>query len=490
MDGQEHLQAEPTETADTGKSAETGKPVETGKAVETEKDAFVRPHSSSYRFVVVALAFVIIVINYMDRTAISYAVQPLMKEFGLDNASFGLIGSAFAIGYTIMTLGGGIIVDLWGARKCWAGAAVAWSVCTGLLAACTGFVHLFILRVLLGITEGPCFPAMTRAVTDWLPVTERGRASAACLAAVPLASVLGAPLISHLIVHLGWRMMFVVLAVLGIVWSIFWWFMFADYPQNSKHVSAAELEHIHEGQLPHAEGSDDELRKHSLHAGKTSWKFILFNPSLLANNFSFFSFGYLLFFATMWLPGFLEQTYHLKIKEVGIYLIAPWLTAAVFISAAGMLSDWLFHKTKSLRKSRTHIIWVTQLLSALCFMLVTHSNSLNNVLFLMSLGLGFGLAPNACYYSLNSDLAKDRAATSLGLMDCFLAAAGLLAPALTGWMAQISGNFNSGIMLMAGMTVSSSLVVVLFQHPDRDRAETDNTSTGSGDTLAATKDID
>jgi MFS transporter, ACS family, hexuronate transporter len=432
--------------------------------------------SSNYRWLIVALGFAVIIVNYMDRTAISYAVGPLKQEFGLSNTSFGLIGAAFSIGYTIMTLGGGIIVDLWGARKVWAGAALAWSVCTGFLAACTGFVHLFALRVMLGITEGPCFPAMQRTVTDWLPINERARASAVCLAAVSLASVVGAPLISQLIVNLGWRAMFVVLATLGIIWSVVWWWAFRDYPQNSRHVSEAELKHICEGQLPTCQASDEEIRRKSLAEGKTTWKFILSNPSLSSNNYAFFSFGYLLFFATIWLPNFFEEAYHLKLKEVGIFLIAPWLTAAVFVMIMGVLSDWLYKRTKNIRKSRTHIIWVCQMLSALCFLFVPYTPSLPVVIILVSLGLGLGMAPNAQFYALNADLAKDRAATSLGLMDCYLALAGVLAPAITGLMRDLTHNFNSAIFLMAGFSFTSSIIVFLLQHPDRDLEKMQNST--------------
>lgn len=456
---------------------DTIKPEE--QAIEP-KSAAVRPSGmTSYRWTVVALSFIIIVINYMDRTAISYAVTPLKETFHLSNTDFGLLGSAFAIGYAVMTLGGGMMVDAWGARKCWTGAALTWSICTGLLAAVTGYGHLIALRVMLGITEGPCFPAMTRAVTDWLPITERARSSAICLAAVPLASVIGAPLISNLIVSLGWRAMFVVLASFGVVWSVFWWMMFRDYPQNSKHVSQQELDFIHDGQAPLVHGSDAEIRKHSLSVGATTWKFLLFNPSLVTNNFSFFAFGYLLFFATIWLPGFLEQTYHMKVKEVGIYLIAPWLTAAIFVAISGAVSDHLYRTTKSIRKSRTHIIWVTQMLSAICFIVVTQMRSLDMVILFMSLGLGFGLSPNAAYYALNSDLAKDRAATSLGLMDSYLAIAGIAAPALTGWLSQTTGNFNSGILLLAAFSFGSALLVFLFQHPDRDLEKMEASSISS-----------
>jgi MFS transporter, ACS family, hexuronate transporter len=404
----------------------------------------------------------------MDRTAMSYAIGPIKMEYGLTDKDFGFIMSAFGIGYLVMTLGGGIFVDLWGARKVWAWSAVAWSAATAGLAMAAGFWPLFFMRTMLGITEGPCFPAMTRVVTDWLPMSERARSSAIGLAAVPLASVIGAPVISHLIVHIGWREMFCILGGLGIVWAVFWYYVFRDYPENSKHVSPSELEYIKDGRESHHGKSDDEIRSHHLSVGGTTWKFMLLNPSLMANNFAFFSFGYLLFFAVSWLPGFLQKTYGITLKHTGELLVVPWLTAAIMLTAAGFLSDYLWKKTGSIRIARSHLIWICQLLSGLCFIpIVLFPHSLTIAMIFLSLGIGFGLMPNAAFYALNSDLAGDRAATSLGLMDCFLAAAGIMAPAITGWLVTTTGNFNSAIILMVGFTLTSVLGIVLFQHPDR-----------------------
>lgn len=416
-----------------------------------------------------ALAFVVIVINYMDRSAISYAIGPIKQEFGLSNEQFGFISSAFGIGYLVMTLGGGIIVDLWGARKAWTWAAVAWSAATAGIAMVSGFVPLFLMRTALGITEGPCFPAMTRVVTDWLPMSERARSTAFGLAAVPLASVIGAPLISHLIANVGWKTMFIILGSLGFVWAVVWHYVFRDYPENSSKVSPSELEFIREGRETHLGKSDDEIRSHHLATGKTTWRFMLLNPSLLSNNYAFFSFGYMLFFAITWLPGFLQETYHLKITTAGELLMVPWMTAAIMLTAAGFISDALWRKTGSIRVSRTHMIWVCQLLSALCFLpLVLMPHTLMSAVFFLSLGIGFGMMPNSVFYALNSDLAGDRAATSLGLMDCFLAAAGIMAPSLTGTLVTATGNFNTAIWLMIGFTLTSVLGIIIFQHPDRD----------------------
>lgn len=436
--------------------------------LESAQTAVHGAKMTNYRWVMIALGFIIIIINYLDRTAISYAISDITKEFGLNKEQFGWVLGSFGIGYVIMTLGGGIIVDKWGSRKVWALSAIAWSTCTALLGLASGFYMLLFIRVMLGITEGPCFPSLTRVVTDWLPMSERGRSTALGLAAVPLASVIGAPLITNLIEGVGWKIMFFILGSLGIVWAFVWYAMYRDYPENSKSVSPAELNFIREGGPIHTGKSDEELRQHHMSLGTTTWKFMLLNPSLMSNNYAFFAFGYLLFFAVGWLPGYLEATYSMKIKEVGIYLIAPWLTGAIMLAMGGYLTDHLWKTTGSIRIARSHLIWVCQLLSALCFIPVTMTSDPNLAVTLISLGLGFGLMPNPAFYALNSDLAKDRAATSLGLMDCFLAAAAVLAPVLTGKLADATGNFNAAIWLLAGFSLTSVVAVALFQHPDKD----------------------
>jgi sugar phosphate permease len=422
----------------------------------------------NYRWFIIALGFLITLINYLDRSALSYTRKAMEAEFGINDAQFGYIGSAFAISYMIMTTVGGIMVDKWGAHKVWPIAAILWSAVTAMMGLASGFWVLFAFRLFLGITEGPHFPALTRAVADWLPTSERARATAIGLAAVPFASVLGGPLITTLILSLGWKGMFVVLGALGIVWAIVWVYAFRDYPESCSFVSNAELNHIREGQVHNREIKDSERRSHHLATGKTTWKFMLLNPSLMSNNIAFFAFGYLLFFAIYWLPGYFEKTYHMHLKEVGWFVVAPWLTAAVLLAAAGFISDWLLKKTGSARLSRSHMIWVCQLISALCFIPLMFTHDLNVAMLSISLGIGIGLMPNACFYALNTDLAKDRAATSLGIMDSFFALGGILAPALTGQILQSTGSFSAAIAVVITFNIAAVIGVILFQKPDRD----------------------
>jgi len=248
-----------------------------------------------------------------------------------------------------------------------------------------------------------------------------------------------------LIITFNWRVTYFILGGSGIILAILWLLIYSDkkeLPSSSQKVQA-----------------------------KTTWRFMLLNPTFLINNYSFFVFGYLLFFALIWLPGYLEQIYWLKLKSVGIFLIAPWALATVLLLLGGILSDKLLMKTGRLRLARSHIIWICQLFSALCFMPVILFHSLSIAIIFITLGVGFGLMPNAVFYSLNIDLAKDRAATSLGIMDCFFAAAGILAPWITGLLTHATGNFQAAIFLMVILTLSSVLLILFFQHPDQYKLE-------------------
>lgn len=396
-----------------------------------------------YRWFIVGLAFLGTIINYLDRSALAYAIGPIQTTFHLDNADFGFIASGFGFGYIIMTLIGGILIDKYGAHRIWTMAAILWSVVSILFGAASGLWMFFILRFFLGIAEGPAFPALTRVVTDWLSVAQRARALAAGLAAVPFALLIGAPLISSLIIIFNWRVMFFSLGGMGLIWAFLWYRYFSDKPKTLVEPTTTDNQPIQ----------------------KTTWRFMLSNPSLLSNNYAFFSFGYLLFFAMTWLPGYFEQMYHQKLQNIAIFLILPWALGTVLMLLGGVISDKLWSKTKNIRTSRSHIIWICQILSALCFIPVILIHSLDVAIIFISLGVGLGLMPNAAFYAVNADLASDRAATSLGIMDCGFALAGVLAPAITGILSHVFGNFIAAFGLLIIFSMTSALAVFAWQRP-------------------------
>ena len=152
---------------------------------------------------IVALLFVLGVLNYVDRTAISYAVTDIAREFDLDDREIGLVLAAFGIGYFITTLAGGVAVDRFGARRVVIVAALLWVAAMGGAGSATGVTSLVLARMLHGLAEGPNCPATSRVISVCLSPHERATALAHTLVAVPLALALSAPLITWLLTTLG-----------------------------------------------------------------------------------------------------------------------------------------------------------------------------------------------------------------------------------------------------------------------------------------------
>lgn len=410
-----------------------------------------------YRWIITGLIFFITLINFVDRSAISFVIEPLKREFHFSDTQFGMVLSAFAVGYILMTALGGWLVDRYGSRLLWPLAAVGWSVCVGFLGFASGFWSFIFIRFLLGVSEGPHFPAMSRAISDWLPAAERARALSFGLVAIPLSAVIGAPLCSYLVADFGWRTMFVAISAIGVVWAVVWYLLFTDRPEDNKYVSVEERQLI----------TSSHVATKRKHKEKVDWRFILTHPALVANNIAYFAYGYMLFFATLWLPGYFLHQHGLNLKSVGWYLTIPWLVGALFLKAGGVISDWLYQKTGSTRIARAHVIWISQLVAAVFFVLLGFTHSLGLSIVFLSLGLGFGMLPQPAFFSTNIDIAQARVGAAQGVTSSCLSLAGILAPLLTGCIIDWSGSYKGAFLLLAGFTFIAVITVIVFHHPQR-----------------------
>jgi ACS family hexuronate transporter-like MFS transporter len=356
----------------------------------------------------------------------------------------------------ILTAVGGWLVDKWGVRFMWPIAAVTWSLCVGCLGLASGFWGFILLRFLLGVSEGPHFPSMTRSISNWLSPQERARALSLGLVAIPLSSVIGAPITSYLVADFGWRAMFFIISVTGILWAVVWYFCFTDSPKDSPYVNEEERKIIATPSTLKSEQKQNVI----------NWRFILLHPTLLANNIAYFAFGYMLFFS-LWLPDYFLTQHGLNLKSVGWYLTIPWLVGAIFLKTGGVLSDYLYVKTGKSRIARSHLIWSSQLLAAVFFVLLGFTHTLGFSILFLSLGLGFGLMPQPAFFSINIDVAKEKAGSAQGITSSCLSLAGVIAPFVTGWLIDVTGNYQAAFLLLGAVTAMAVLTVIFFHHPDK-----------------------
>ena len=372
-----------------------------------------------YRFVIMALCFLLSLVNYMDRAIISFAIEPIKQDFGLDNTSFGVIISAFALGTVSVNALAGWLLDRSNVRIIWTVSIFFWSVVMILLGMAQVLVLFITLRYLLGVGEGVNFPAMNRAMADWMPRSELSRMVSVGLLGVPMAMLIGAPLLSHMVDWIGWQRSFIILGVLGILVGIVWLLRYRNGPYRS---------------CP-------ELNTAAPERPGVKWLGLLKNPTLLATSWSFFAFGYVLFFAISWMPGYLEQTYSMKLTTIGWFTSLPWALALALMPLAGWISDKLMQRTGSIRKSRVHVIWICQLVAVAFFIPLIFTSSPTVAVFCLSLAIGFSMMPNSPYYSICTDLFHEHAGAATGIMVTFFSVSGIISPVLTGWLTDLFGGF-------------------------------------------------
>ena len=397
-----------------------------------------KPPAPSFRLVVAVFCFILGLVNYLDRVVISFAIEPIEHDFAITDASFGLLMSTFAIGtLAVNGLAGGLL-DRFGVKAVWSVGLIAWS--STMIA--QGFVEVFwmfiALRVLMGFGEGVNFPAMNRALVDWMRPTELGRAISFSLLGVPLALLLGGVTLAPLILWIGWRWSFVVLGGFGLLLGVAF---LAIYREPA--------------------GVTDR-RGREADATRPGLGDLLRDPTLLATGWSFFAFGWVLFFGLSWLPGYLEQTWKMDLESVGWSSTLPWAIALVLMPIGGWLSDAIMTRTGRTRAARVHLIWICQLLAVLFFIPVMLVSSVSWAVVFVSLAIGFSMAPNSPYYSICADLFPTRTGTATGIIVTFFSLSGIACPWITGWIADVAGGFGPAFATLCVVVGSGVVGLLVF----------------------------
>ena len=169
------------------------------------------------------------IVNYMDRATLAVANPLIRQDLGLSIADMGYLLSAFLWAYAIAQLPGGAMVDKLGPRILLAVSVALWSCAQFLGGLVQGFGQFFGARALLGIGEAPQFPTCARVVRDWFNQRERGLPTGITTNAAPyLGSAIAVPMLTYLMLAIGWRTMFMAMGVAGLVVAVVWYFIYRD----------------------------------------------------------------------------------------------------------------------------------------------------------------------------------------------------------------------------------------------------------------------
>ncbi|MFZ6065745.1 MFS transporter [Staphylococcus saprophyticus] len=423
----------------------------------------------NYRYFIITMIIIMTMINYVDRGAISYAQEDIINEFGFDNIAWGSILGYFGYGYMLGSLFGVVTADKKRPKFVWLIAGTLWSLFEiGMAFAGEIGIALFggsalagfgLLRVLFGVSEGPIFSTISKTNANWAAPRERGLLSALGLIGVPLGAIITAPIVSGFLVISTWRVLFVILGLLGLVWIIIWYKVFTDYPEDNKHVSQEEIESIRSTE----ETVHGEKTVETEHNAHEKWYHFFKSPTLIFNMVGYFGFQYINFLILTWTPKYLQDEYHFEIHSLWYLGMIPWIGACFTAYFGGRLSDWLRVKTGSLRIARSGLAIFGMTLAAICFLIIPTTNQIGWIMFLMMLGNACIFLPNAVYWSVIIDTAPKKTGTYGGITHFFVNSATIIAPTLTGILVTSYG--YSSMFISAVVAAVIGIIAMCFVKP-------------------------
>ncbi|WJV67717.1 MFS transporter [Pectobacteriaceae bacterium CE70] len=414
------------------------------------------------RWIIVFLLFMVYMINYLDRVALSITVPMIEKDLMINAEQFGMIFGSFFFGYALFNFIGGLAVDKFGPTLVMGFAVGLWSIFCGMTAIATGFWSLLILRVLFGMAEGPICSSANKMINGWFPKKQAATAMGLLSAGSPLGGAVAGPIVGYLALSFGWRPAFMIICAVGIVWMVVWFFLSSDNPASSRHITQSERELIN--QLKEESLSVEDEMAHSAHG----LGYYLRQPIIIVTAFAFFCYNYILFFFLSWFPAYLVQAHGLNIKEMSLTTVIPWIVGFVGLALGGWISDKIFKITGRLLLSRKIVLVVSLFSAAVCVAFAGMVSSVVPAVMLMSVSIFFLYITGAIYWAIIQDVVhKSRVGGTSGFIHLIGSISGIVGPVVTGFIVQNTGKFDSAFILAGGVAALGAVLVLLVIKPPK-----------------------
>lgn len=400
-----------------------------------------------------ALLVALYVVNWGDKAVLGLAAQPLAEELGLRASQIGLVGSAF---FLTFTLGGFLAgpLDRWMTLR-WSIAllAIGWSIAMLPVVLAATFSVLLASRMLLGLLEGPSSALLHTAVYSWHPREKRGVPSACLTAAASVAKIVVAPGLALIMAVYGWRAMFVVLAVVGLVWLLAWFPAWRPGPYGEDRSARAT--------------ADDEPN--------VPWAKVLTAPTFLGGTLAVLGMYALVSVVLTWLPSYFELGLGYTRVQAGTMFGFPSIASLVMLFLLTGISDRLIARGATSRVLRGVVPSVGLLVCGVAMTLLPVIGTPWVAVLVVSVGYSFGASIFPLFNSGLSEIVPPRQlAGTLGVFLAVMSVGGLAGPYVTGLVVDAAASkaegYATAFQVFGIVAIVGALIALLTVNPERDRA--------------------
>jgi len=391
-------------------------------------------------------------VNFLDRVNVGFAALAMNADLGFTPEIFGFGAGIFFAGYILFEIPSNLALHRFGARIWIARIMISW----GIVAGETSF---YLLRFALGVAEAGFFPGIILYLTFWFPREHRARIVSLFMTAVPIATVIGAPVSGALLgLHglagiEGWRWLFIIEGVPAVLLGLLALFFLTDRPNDAAWLPASERRALEQRLAAEAE----EAQRHGL-AGIGQ---ALTNPRILGLGLIYFGLVVGLYGIGFWMPQVL-QTFGLSNLTIGFLTAIPYLAATVGMVLAGRHSDATGER-----------IWHVALplfVAAAAFAWSAGAGPLVLVMLALSIAtLGIYAAIGTFWSLPTSILTGTGAAAGLALINSIGNCGGFVGPLVVGRLKGATGDFAGALLFLAGSLALAGALTLYFGRAGRGR---------------------
>src|ERR1700741_1625728 len=413
------------------------------------------PRLKTIQRVALALLVVAGVVNYIDRATLAVANPLIREDLGLSIADMGYLLSAFLWAYAFSQLPTGAMVDRLGPRILLTMGLSLWSLAQLLGGLVQNFGQFFGARILLGIGEAPQFPTGGRGGRDWFKQRDRGLGTGIFNCASSLGTAIAVPLLTYLMLSFGWRTMFVIMGVAGLIVAAFWYLLYRNPVEVD--LTAQETAYRTQGDPPGQRTKVTFREWKLLFRFKTTWGMI----------FGYFGCIYLTWIYTAWLPGYLEIERHMSVKYTGWAAAVPFACGVVGGVLGGYIADMLVRRGVEPLRSRRYPAAIALLGTAACTVAAAYVSSNALAIAFISISLFLVYVTSTCAWALSSVAVPTNCTASIGAGQNFGGyLGGALAPTVTGLIVQHTGSFVPALVVGALIgVVSAGCYLLIVDQP-------------------------
>jgi MFS family permease len=402
------------------------------------------------RWIIVTLMLLSYAVMYVCRSSMSIAGPVMMKEFNWTATQFGLVSTAFFIGYALTMLPAGYLADRFGSGKIMVVGILFYSLFTFLTPFGSTLGLMIVLRAIMGVGQGVILPCNGSLLAQWVPKKESATAQGIVMIGTPFGIVITMPLAIFIMQNWNWQTVFYVCAFLGPIWILLWSQLGKNKPELHPTITKEEIDHIKADQgSAQISGETENVTPRDVFTTGSVW------TSALA----YFTSNYLFFLFFAWLPTYFVNGRGFTLVKSGYMTMIPYMFAMVAYPLGGIIADRAAKRFG--HNVGRKMFPIIGLIGAGVFLIFgTRVGSAEGAIALITASIAFLSITQAPFFSMPMIFSPKNAGKIIGLYGFCGTCAGLAAPLLTGVIIDYTKSYDYAMYFGAAVAVVGAIILL------------------------------